>query len=103
LPRPREFDRFGGWTLPVYQWQWDHLCLKSTWLYIVGVRPLSIPPMPLRLGEPDHSVICSPRKRRRFRPLKKALSPAQRERTPRAFAIWLLDLASSTHLAPRRA
>ena len=79
LPLPGQRDERGGWTLPVLQSWWGHRAPKRTWLYIVGVEPAQCPPIPFELGEPLGRVenMCS----------------AERERTPRAFASWLVDLA----------
>lgn len=88
LPLPGQRDEFGGWTLPVHQWQWGHKAQKATWLYICGVMPHELPVMPLRLGEAEF-VIKSSKKQKRPEVTKK-----EREATPPDFALWLVDLAS---------
>lgn len=92
LPRPGcGVDEFGGWTLPVSQKWWGHRAEKRTWLYIVGVPSRRVPTMPFVLGEAPCTVgLYSGRNRSNARP---EISKAEREATPEAFALWLLDLA----------
>ena len=89
LPFPGERDQWGGWTLPVHQFWWGHPCEKRTWLYVVGCPPERVPSIPLVLGEAPYVVSPCLKNVRRKRP---SLSPADRERTPVAFANWLIDL-----------
>lgn len=88
LPPPGKRDTVGGWTLPVYQHWFGHRAQKATFLYIVGCTPADIPDMPLRIDEPTHVV--QSRKRSGYRP---HIPKAEREHTPREFAVWLFDLA----------
>jgi hypothetical protein len=81
---PGKRDRVGGWVLPVLQSWWGHPAPKRTWLYIVGVEPCDIPRMPLVLGLPAGRV--------------ENQSKADRERTPRELAEWLVDLAGRVAL-----
>lgn len=82
LPAPgRAPDQFGGWTAQVQQCDWGHRAQKLTWLYIVGVHPDDLPPLPPP-GQPSHVV--------------ERMCVAERERTPLPFATWLVDLASRT-------
>lgn len=88
LPRPGTRDAFGGWTLPVYQDQFGHPCPKATWLYIVGVAPAALPPIPFRLGHaPGRIVSIGDR--------------TWRERTPDALAEWLFQVAVSSTTATK--
>lgn len=97
-PRPGRTiprDSFGGWTLQLPQYWFGHKASKETWLYVVGVEPGAIPAIPLRFGEPEYVVSSSlrgPNARR------KELTKSDRERTPPAFAEWLVDLARSAHV-----
>lgn len=79
LPRPGEpADDFGGWTLSVEQSRWAHGATKATWLYIVGCPAELVPELP------------PPRTGARF---VENMHVTERERTPPAFAHWLLRLA----------
>ncbi|PCJ11958.1 MAG: hypothetical protein COB04_18450 [Gammaproteobacteria bacterium] len=84
------FDRHGGFTLVVDQFWWGHLARKRTWLYICGVLPGDIPILPLTLGDAPRVISHS---RPIHRPFRSELTKADRERTPRDFALWLLDCA----------
>lgn len=81
-------DKHGGWSTAVSQHWWGHRAEKATWLYIVGTTPRSLPSMPLRLDEPTHVV--QSRKREDYRP---HITKAEREATPREFALWLCNIA----------
>lgn len=80
LPAPGWRDAAGGWVLPVMQSWWGHRAPKRSLLYVVGVEPRDIPPMPFELGEPAGRV--------------ERMGRRERERTPPAFATWLVDLAA---------
>ena len=88
LPYPGNFDKFGGWTLPILQQWYGHRAEKGTWLYIVGVTPEGIPEIPLVLGEASHVINSSLRAGRR-----PEVSKAEREHTPPALASWLCEVA----------
>lgn len=88
LPRPGERDAFGGWTLAAPQKWWGHKAEKDTWFYIVGCEPGDTPNVPLVLGESSHVV--QSRKRQDYRP---HITKAEREHTPEALAVWLVELA----------
>jgi hypothetical protein len=81
LPKPGHVDEWGGWTLVVDQGWWGHAAPKPTYLYIVGCARADLAPMPV-------SAVRAPGR-------TLALSPADRERTPPAFAAWLVGLAAS--------
>ena len=88
LPAPCGCDPWGGWTLPIVQQWWGHRAEKKTWLYIVGLAPNELPPMPLVLGEATHVV--QSRKRNDHRP---HITKAEREHTPPQLAEWLVAVA----------
>jgi len=90
-------DEWGGWTLAVEQFHWGHRAAKATWLYIVGITRAELPPMPHREGEPTHIVSGSCRAGEGRRPL---ITKTEREKTPPAFAHWLLDLARRCRASP---
>ena len=81
LPAPGTRDAFGGWTLPVYQGHFGHRAPKATWLYILGVEPRDLPPIPFELALPAGRV--------------EKMGHAERERTPPAFAFYLVEIAKS--------
>jgi len=80
LPLPGHVDAWGGWTLLVDQGWWGHAAPKPTYLYIVGCTRDQVGDLPVQL------------QRAAGRTLK--LSPADRERTPPAFARFLVGLAA---------
>lgn len=93
MSRPgRGPDAHGGLTYPVNQVSWGHPCRKSTWLYVVGVRPMRVIGSLREGGTPTHCIASS-------RPAGSGLPELSRkwERaiTPVAFAEWLLELAAS--------
>ncbi len=91
LPQPGERDQWGGFTLSVAQWWWGHKAEKWTWLYVCGIKPLDLPPIPLRIGEASHCIAQSSRRQRlKLRP---EVTKAEREHTPPALAEWLLSVA----------
>lgn len=91
LPAPGSFDSHGGWTLIVDQMWWGHRARKRTRLYICGIAPSDIPPLPIALGDATHTVgLWSGRDRTRCRP---SISKPEFEATPPALAEWLVDLA----------
>ena len=89
LPKFGDRDVFGGWTLGISQWWFGHKADKPTWLYIVGCQPSNLQLIPLRLGEPEFVIQTSVRVNPRPR-----VSKAEREHTPLALALWLIDVAS---------
>jgi hypothetical protein len=88
LPEPGERDEWGGWTYQAPQMWWGHWCDKPTRLYIVGCSPAELPAVPLILGEASHVQTYSHKCRRRPQ-----LPPSMREKTPPAFAGWLVEVA----------
>lgn len=79
-------DRFGGFSILVYQRDWGHAADKATWLYIVGCNdvPALPPAVPTRVQEPG---------KYKTRGVLERMSKAQRHLTPPAFALWLVELA----------
>lgn len=91
LPAPGKADRFGGWTLPVFQGWFGHKADKATLLYIVGCEPDRIPEIPLRLGAASH--VLETRIKRGQPGWRPSVTKAEREHTPSDFAVWLIELA----------
>ena len=99
LPRPGALDDFGGYTLPIDQYDFGHRAKKSTWLYIVGLPKSDLPDIPIVLGKATH-IIGSPGRRLDGTRLYKGdlgwrpeVTKKEREATPLAFALWLIFVA----------
>lgn len=86
LPAPGKRDSYGGFTLGINQHWFGHRAEKSTLLYIVGVSPGNVPIVPFSLDYPSHVV--------QSKTNSKHITRAEREQTPLAFALWLVDLAN---------
>ncbi|WP_436078183.1 hypothetical protein [Acidovorax delafieldii] len=80
LPHPGKVDAWGGWTLLVDQGWWGHAAPKPTYLYIVGCSRENVGELPVQLHRAEGRTLH--------------LSPADRERTPLAFARFLVDVAA---------
>jgi len=93
LPFCPYIDEFGGWTLQAPQWWWGHKAEKNSWFYIVGIHPVHLPPIPMKLGEPE--FVVQSRKRSDYRP---HIPKADRERTPEQLAHWLCQVARETRV-----
>jgi hypothetical protein len=91
MSRTGAVDDWGGWTLPVLQFWWGHLAEKATLLYVVGITAGDIPPIQLRLGVAERAIGSRNNK-------KPELLKSHRDKTPPAFAAWLVDLARRCHL-----
>lgn len=79
LPAVGEVDAWGGFTLLVDQGWWGHPAPKPTWLYVVGLSRSEVGELPVQLQRAGGRTMN--------------LSPADRERTPPAFAQWLVALS----------
>lgn len=94
LPAPGKIDSFGGFTLPIWQYWWGHRARKATFLYICGIGPRQVPPIPLILGDAEFVVGTSGRRNDGTRALSRPeISKPEREHTPLALAEWLVELA----------
>jgi hypothetical protein len=93
MPRPGELpDAWGGVTVAVCQCDFGHVARKRSWIHIVGARSLPAMPPP---REPTHWVSGGRHAANGPVPAGiKVCSPAQRRRTPVAFAEWLIEVAS---------
>lgn len=87
LPGVGQADSY-GFSLGIAQSDFGHLARKATWLYICGVEPRSLPPLPLVLG--DAPCVVGYSRKRRDRP---EMAKSQRAATPPALATWLLQVA----------
>ncbi len=94
LPPPGKKDKFGGWTLPIFQQWWGHRAEKATLLYIVGCEPANVPDVPMVLGAASHTIASSKKRQHRDHPqFRPEVTKAEREHTPPELAIWLVELA----------
>jgi len=93
LPKPGAIDKFGGWSLPIWQSWWGHRAEKATLLYIVGCAPDDVPRIPLVLGHTTHVVSSSSRLRKGMPGWRPHIRKDEREHTPPALAQWLAELA----------
>jgi hypothetical protein len=94
LPGVGALDEWGGWTLPVSQNWWGHKAQKNTWLYVVGCSPARLPTFELVLGSSLYVVTGARSVWNGFEFRKRPeISHSDRERSPVAFALWLVDIA----------
>lgn len=83
LPQPgRGYDAHGGFSFAVRQFDFGHLAVKRTWLYVCGLRG-ELPPVPHRAHGAARGI--------------ELITRAEREHTPRAFAEWLLLVARNCY------
>ena len=88
LPRPGLPTQPGqDWSLSVHQGNWGHRHAKPTWLFLSGIQPCQVAWSGFTLEAPSVNILAD-------------LTPGQRSATPKAFALWLIELAS--HANPRR-
>jgi hypothetical protein len=92
LPEVGERDAWGGFTIIIPQFWFGHLADKATRLYICGCEPNELPPVPYVLGEAPRTM-AGVRKHQLAAGRKPELLKSDREKTPPAFAAWLVELA----------
>ena len=99
LPQAGEIDIYGGYTFPIQQFDFGHRAQKKTFLYIVGCPWRFLPAFPIALGEAP-CIIGDSGRRRNGQRINKGdpgwrpeVSKAEREHTPLALAVWLLEVA----------
>jgi hypothetical protein len=93
MPRPGELpDSFGGVTVEINQVGWGHQARKSTWVYLVGVRPTAVK-APMPSAAPTH-IVSTSQGSSQLPEMKKG----ERHITPPLFAEWLVSLARSSHV-----
>ena len=92
LPLPGDGpDAHGGFTVELDQFHFGHRAEKRTWLYVCpapGVALQGLPPIPQRPGEPTHCVRPT-----KHYPRLPSITKAEREHTPTALALWLVEVA----------
>lgn len=90
LPKGRERDEFGGFTLSIDQHWFGHLARKRTWLYICGISPKEIPSYAPKFEPITHVVGGSVYRGFYARP---EVPRSDREHTPPDFAKFLIEIA----------
>jgi hypothetical protein len=104
LPMPGDPpDAYGGFSILVEQVAWGHVARKRTLLYFVGIDPKFVESGIRTGGVPTHWVSGGRNQIRKngkagggaVPPGIKVCSKQQRNRTPVAFAEWLVSLARS--------
>lgn len=88
LPKGKDTDEYGGFTLSIDQFWFGHPCEKKTWLYIVGIQRKELPVYPLKFSAVQF-CISKPGRNSNLKELPKAL----RNHTPTNFARYLINLA----------
>lgn len=79
LPKGKDQpDHWGGWTLNIDQKWFGHRAKKNTNLYIVGTTKKNIPGIPITLEKHITTI--------------ENMGKPEREKTPKALAIWLIQL-----------
>lgn len=92
LPKPGRRDSFGGYSIWICQHWFGHKAEKQTLLYVVGVEPSALPPIPFVLGTAAHVIAQNSRARKNRR--RPEVSKAEREHTPLLLAKWLVNVAN---------
>jgi len=90
LPKGKQIDQWGGFTISVDQFWWGHRARKKSWFYIVGIAPADIPSYPLRFDAVTHVVTWTKGHKKQPRP---RITKSEREHTPPDLAAWLVELA----------
>lgn len=95
LPRRDRRDEYGGFSVSVDQSWWGHRARKKTLLYICGIAPYYMPPLPITFNRIDFTVSCSGRRKDGTRTERRGreIPKSEREKTPIAFAEWLVEVA----------
>lgn len=88
IPQPGKRDRWRGYTIPIDQHWYGHKAKKATFLYIVGIEPASLPPIPYNMKTPAYVIQTNTKNDPRPH-----VSKADRERTPPDLARWLVETA----------
>lgn len=95
LPYPGQgVDAYGGYSIDIDQFWFGHRAPKRTWVYIVGISATHLPIIPLRFE--DHTHVIGRNSRMKGKPhQKKEVNKSEREKTPRSFALFLIEICSS--------
>lgn len=99
MPRPNWLpDNYGGYTIEVKQFWWGHKADKATWLYIVGCPKTMLPKIPFVMGDAEYVVGSSRGNKLKRDGKRKTITKPEREATPHAFALWLIQLVSGINM-----
>jgi hypothetical protein len=93
LSRSSKPDEYGGFTISINQSWFGHPCKKTTLLYICGCHPGELPPYPISFEAIQYTVGNGYRS-------KQELPKHLRNKTPIAFARWLISLAEICQPGP---
>ena len=96
LPEPGRRDEWGGFTVTFPQFWFGHRAEKNTRFYVCGCAPKDLPEVPFTLGECTHLIGAGSReaaKKKLGIPVKPEVSRYEREATPAALAVWLVQVA----------
>jgi hypothetical protein len=96
LPEPGSRDVFGGFTVTFPQFWFGHRAEKNTRFYVCGCSPKDLPEVSFKLGECTHLIGAGSReaaKKKLGIPVKPEVSRYEREATPAALAVWLVQVA----------
>lgn len=92
LPKPGNYDPYGGFTLELDQYHFGHKAQKKTWIYINGINPNEVPVIPKLNGEAQF-VVSSSKYRKGDEGYRKRITDKERESTPLKFANFLFEIA----------
>lgn len=95
LPKPGQYDQYGGFSICIDQFWFGHKAQKKMLLYICGCSQDDLPPIPMRFDAITH-VIGFNKKNKfgRVDKTKKEVTRAEREHTPIELAKWLIKVAT---------
>jgi hypothetical protein len=97
MSRTSEPDEWGGWTLPIVQFDFGHRAEKKTLLYIVGAKPGELPPPPIALGRAPRVMFsggAQKNKRDGWVGFRSEVTRRERDATPPELAKWLIAVAA---------
>lgn len=89
LPAPGKIDEYGGFTLSFPQLWFGHEMNKYSKFYVCGMDIKDVPEIPFVLGYP--SAYMNIKSARKWG--VKELKHSDRERSPKALALWLVEVA----------
>lgn len=96
IPKPGQYDAFGGYLLSIYQSWFGHRAQKKTLLYICGLPIHLLPNYPISFDLVEYTISSSQRVNRHPN-RKKQVTYKERSATPLSLAKYLIDIASMTN------